>query len=444
MFNTITIGLLLLNFLKVLSVDFEISISKDSLYSKKRIVNTISSNTTFIVNCYNLYAQYCSIELNQTSNQPAQIALLFLKGQAPFLDNKKDFIYDGMDYDSYVQQKSNHFILIPSSQDQVYFTVLTNIPVSFDIYLRGSQTMLCPGDCQKNGICVDGECRCEQGFIARDCSQRALQLEQDKAIKINGSHDPNFYCYYEYNGTSDLRLEISTKDDENETQVYLIIPDLVYLPTTDFFNDAATITKDVPYVIQIDQRKQSYFEDENSYIPDRLIILLRGGQFNISLDLISDDNKGDQMKLIIIIVCSVAGSLLLCFCVFLIRRAKLRRAMDKQTPEDFEMREKQFTYGRSLSKKEDDEFVNMNNQIQCKDLQDNCAICLDPLSNQQPIKTTPCKHIFHAKCIEKWLQKNQFCPFCRFDLKIDNLKQQKQQHIKLPVANQVRIVRRNN
>lgn len=64
MINTITIGFLLLNFLKVLTVDFEIAISKDSLYSQKRIVNTISANTTFIVNCYNLFAQYCSIELN--------------------------------------------------------------------------------------------------------------------------------------------------------------------------------------------------------------------------------------------------------------------------------------------------------------------------------------------------------------------------------------------
>ncbi|CAD8085522.1 unnamed protein product [Paramecium primaurelia] len=443
MINTITIGFLLLNFLKVLTVDFEIAISKDSLYSQKRIVNTISANTTFIVNCYNLFAQYCSIELNQTSNTAAEIALLFLEGQAPFLNNKQDFIYDGMDYDSYVQQKRNHFILIPSSKDKVYFTVLTNIPVSFDIYLRGSQTMLCPGDCKGNGICIEGKCRCEQGFIARDCSLKALKLEQDQSIKINGSHDPNFYFYYEYNGTSDLRLEISTKDDENETQVYLIIPDLVYLPTTNFFNDAARITIQTPYVRYIDQRKQSNQNDQNSQIPDRLIILLQGVQFSIRLDLIKDESKNEQMKLIIIIVSSVAGSLLLCFCIFLIRRARQNRQMDKQTPEDYEMREKQFTYGRSLSKKEDDQIFTVNNQIQSNDLQD-CAICLDPLSNQQPIKNTPCKHIFHAKCIEKWLQKNQFCPFCRFDLKIDNLKQQQQILIKIPVANQVRIVRRNN
>ncbi|CAD8094451.1 unnamed protein product [Paramecium sonneborni] len=442
MINTITIGFLFLNFLEVMTANFEISISQSTLYSQKRNVNAISTNTTFIVNCKILYAQYCSIELNQTQTRSAEIALLFLEGQAPFLDQKEDLIYDGMDYDSYVQKKRNHFILIPSSNDKVYFTVLTNVPISFDIYLRGSQTKLCPNDCQGNGKCLEGVCKCDKGFIARDCSLKALQLEEDQNISVNGSHDPNFYCYYEKYGTQDLRLEISTKDDFNETLAYILIPDLVYLPTNNFFNDAARITKYSPLIREIDQRS-SRNQDNYDSIPDRLIILLQGGQFNIKLESISEDNKGDQMKTIIIIICSVAGSLLICFCIFLIRRARQKRSSEKQSPEDYEMREKQFTYGRSSIKKED-EFVTMDNQIQSNELQDNCAICLDPLSNKQPIKYTPCKHIFHAKCIEKWLQKNQFCPFCRFDLKIDNLTQQKQLQIKIPVTNQIRIIRRNN
>ncbi|CAD8176416.1 unnamed protein product [Paramecium pentaurelia] len=443
MINTITFGLLLLNFFKVLTIEFEISISQGSLYSQKRIVNTISANTTFIVNCYQQFAQYCTIELNQTSNKPAEIALLYLEGQAPFLDNNNDFIYDGMDYDSYVQKKRNHFIQIPSSKGKMYFTVLTNIPVSFDIYLRGSQTMLCQNNCKGNGICIEGECKCDSGFISRDCSLRALQLEQEKTISVNGSHDPNFYCYYEYKGSQDLQLEISIKD-ENEAQVYLLIPDLVYLPTVDFYNDAARITKKTPFKRQIEQRKSKIKNDQDKYIPDKLIILLQGVQFKIRLEQINGVNKEEQMKLIIIVVCSIAGSILLCFCIFLIRRIRQKRSMEKLTPEDYEMREKQFTYGGCLNKKEDDQFGTIDNQLQSNNLQDNCAICLDPLSNKQPILQTICKHIYHVKCIEKWLEKNQFCPFCRFDLKIENLKQQRQQIIKVPITNQVRIVRRNN
>ncbi|CAD8098001.1 unnamed protein product [Paramecium sonneborni] len=442
MIDTISIGFLFVNFLEVLTADFELSIQY-SLYTQKRNVNAVSANTTFIVNCKNQDAQYCSIELNQTSAKTAEIALLYLEGQAPFLDNKEDLIYEGMDYDSYVLKKRNHFISIPSSPNKVYFTVLTNIQISFDIYLRGSQTMLCPNDCQGNGICFDGECRCDQGFIGRDCSLKALQLEEEQNIFVNGSHDQNFYCYFEQNGTKDFRLEISIQDDENVAQVYILIPDLVYLPTNYFFNDAAKITKHSPFIREIDQKSSSYQNNQDQYIPNRLIILLQGVQFNIKLDSISRDYQSEQIKIIIIIVCSVAGSLLICFLIFLIRRARLKRSMEKQTPEDYEMREKNFTYGKSSNKKED-EFVTMDNQIYSNDLQDNCAICLDTLSNTQPIKYTPCKHVFHTKCIEKWLQKNQFCPFCRYDLKIDNLKQQKQQHIKIPATNQIRIIRRNN
>ncbi|CAD8157294.1 unnamed protein product [Paramecium octaurelia] len=439
MINTITFGLLLLNFYKVSAVQFELFISKGSLYSQKRIVNTNSANTTFIVNCLPQYANYCTIDLNQTSNQAAEIALLFLEGQPPYLDDDDGFIFDGMDYDSYVQNKRNHFIQIPSSNSKIYFTVLTNIPISFDIYLTGSSSMLCPNNCNENGDCLQGECKCDKGFISRDCSMRALQLEQDKSMSVNGSHDPNFYCYFEYNGTQDLRLEITT---ENEAQVYLLVPHVLYLPTPNFFDNSAIITRTTPLNITIKQRT-SDGDDWRSQIPDKLIILIQGIEFVIRLNQIDDESQSEQVKSIIIVVCSVTGFLLICFCIFIIRRARQRKQIDKQTPEDFEIKENQFIYGRSLSKKEDDQYATIDNQLSPSNLQDNCGICLDPLCNQQPIKSTPCNHIFHVNCIQQWLQKNQFCPFCRFDLKINNL--QYQQPIKVPMAvsNQIRIVRRN-
>ncbi|CAK86371.1 unnamed protein product (macronuclear) [Paramecium tetraurelia] len=442
MINTFTFGLLLLYFYEVFAVQFELFISKGFLYSQKRIVNTNSSNTTFIVNCHPQYANYCTIDLNQTSQKAAEIALLFLEAQPPYLDKDDGFIFDGMDYDSYVQKKRNHFIQIPSSYSKIYFTVLTNIPISFDIYLTGSSSMLCPNNCQENGDCLQGECKCGKGFISRDCSMRALQLEQEKPMPVNGSHDPNFYCYYEYNGTQDLRLEITT---ENEAQIYLLVPNLLYLPTPNFFDNSAIITRTTPLNITIEQRKSNSYE-WGSQIPDKLIILIQGSEFIIRLNRIDDESKSEQVKSIIIVVCSVTGFLLFCFCIFIIRRARQRKSVEKQTPDDFEIKENQFIYGRSQSKKEDDQYATIDNQLQPSNLQDNCAICLDPLCNQQPVNSTPCNsHIFHVYCIQQWLQKNQFCPFCRFDLKINNLQQQNQQPIKVPmaIANQLRIVRRN-
>ncbi|KAF5287136.1 hypothetical protein FQR65_LT12322 [Abscondita terminalis] len=38
-----------------------------------------------------------------------------------------------------------------------------------------------------------------------------------------------------------------------------------------------------------------------------------------------------------------------------------------------------------------------------------CAVCLQKFS---PIKTLPCKHQFHASCINKWLEIQKTCPKC--------------------------------
>lgn len=46
----------------------------------------------------------------------------------------------------------------------------------------------------------------------------------------------------------------------------------------------------------------------------------------------------------------------------------------------------------------------------------NCTICLDTISNGEVCRITPCNHIFHHDCSEKWfVETNQehTCPMCR-------------------------------
>ncbi|XP_062079854.1 E3 ubiquitin-protein ligase BIG BROTHER-like [Humulus lupulus] len=45
-----------------------------------------------------------------------------------------------------------------------------------------------------------------------------------------------------------------------------------------------------------------------------------------------------------------------------------------------------------------------------------CNICLEKLHSNnryQELLCTPCSHIFHKKCIERWFDKNKVCPLCR-------------------------------
>ena len=64
---------------------------------------------------------------------------------------------------------------------------------------------------------------------------------------------------------------------------------------------------------------------------------------------------------------------------------------------------------------------NITNFIQKNDENEGweeCAICLYSFEIGQTIKILPCnkKHIFHIKCIDKWLSHNKACPTCRKEI----------------------------
>lgn len=42
----------------------------------------------------------------------------------------------------------------------------------------------------------------------------------------------------------------------------------------------------------------------------------------------------------------------------------------------------------------------------------NCAVCLIEFSEGVFVRTLPCGHDFHRRCIDKWLQRNKRCPLC--------------------------------
>ncbi|GIY22641.1 hypothetical protein CEXT_710371 [Caerostris extrusa] len=41
-----------------------------------------------------------------------------------------------------------------------------------------------------------------------------------------------------------------------------------------------------------------------------------------------------------------------------------------------------------------------------------CSVCLDT-SKRKNMKYLPCSHVFHRKCINRWLKNDRRCPICR-------------------------------
>ena len=51
-----------------------------------------------------------------------------------------------------------------------------------------------------------------------------------------------------------------------------------------------------------------------------------------------------------------------------------------------------------------------------------CSTCFETFTSISDISTTPCGHVFHTYCIEKWLKNGRnFCPQCRKVCKTDQI-----------------------
>ncbi|XP_051142709.1 RING-H2 finger protein ATL56-like [Andrographis paniculata] len=49
-----------------------------------------------------------------------------------------------------------------------------------------------------------------------------------------------------------------------------------------------------------------------------------------------------------------------------------------------------------------------------------CAICLESFVEGDECRNIPaCKHLFHAKCLGRWIRKNPTCPACRTRVDLD-------------------------
>ena len=58
-------------------------------------------------------------------------------------------------------------------------------------------------------------------------------------------------------------------------------------------------------------------------------------------------------------------------------------------------------------------------KVKCTE--DECVICTDPIHNEY-VPRFVCNHMFHSKCIQKWMKINKYCPICRKDLSIVHLR----------------------
>lgn len=49
---------------------------------------------------------------------------------------------------------------------------------------------------------------------------------------------------------------------------------------------------------------------------------------------------------------------------------------------------------------------------------DRCGICLSQFKEGESaaLASSTCRHVFHERCLTRWLARNQTCPLCRVPL----------------------------
>ncbi|XP_076251077.1 uncharacterized protein LOC143190573 [Rhynchophorus ferrugineus] len=45
-----------------------------------------------------------------------------------------------------------------------------------------------------------------------------------------------------------------------------------------------------------------------------------------------------------------------------------------------------------------------------------CVVCMYEFAGQELLRILPCKHMYHAECVDQWFQTKGNCPLCRYDL----------------------------
>mmetsp|Transcript_51035 Transcript_51035/g.81293 ORF Transcript_51035/g.81293 Transcript_51035/m.81293 type:complete len:176 (-) Transcript_51035:32-559(-) len=68
---------------------------------------------------------------------------------------------------------------------------------------------------------------------------------------------------------------------------------------------------------------------------------------------------------------------------------------------------------KGLSKKQ---IARIPTKVLTQDSSESCIICLLPHCQNEQIRKLPCKHEFHADCIDIWVSKRPRCPMCKLDI----------------------------
>ena len=106
---------------------------------------------------------------------------------------------------------------------------------------------------------------------------------------------------------------------------------------------------------------------------------------------------------------NILGNFILCFFfIELVRRCYIRYKYNQIIYHEPLLIENNYNYNKIIIK---DNFDN-----------DNCSICLENLYSEEDLESNndiielKCKHMYHKKCVDPWINEHKKCPLCKCDI----------------------------
>ncbi|CAG9334240.1 unnamed protein product [Blepharisma stoltei] len=273
---------------------------------------------------------------------------------------------------------------------------------SYSLYATASSEIPCYNGCSGNGLCSSGLCNCTEGFIGRDCSVRSTKLALEIQATLSLSS-----CCWKY---ADLSLLDYSKDLQINITSSTYID--IYMKPYDLYEYNSVL----PSKLESEAHKYGYntfsFKISLKNIGPWYFAFYNPSHSTSTFTLTTRtvDSSSSSSSNIIYIIASVSAAVFLITLIFAIYKIK--------------------THNKASTVSEDSirpEFIDKNfpkiafkkrkHKANCKD----CAICLDKFKDSDMIRELACSHIYHARCIDLWFERNTFCCLCKREIMSENI-----------------------
>ncbi|CAD8176015.1 unnamed protein product [Paramecium pentaurelia] len=388
------------------------------------------------------------------------------------LKNENDIVYDLHSIQSNSNTQLIEYFLLNTIYLYCQSQAISQIQYLL-IYKEDTYKPSCINDCQgynhtkfiSKSYCLNNHCECQTNQIGFFCQlSSSYILSSTPQEVILDSFQWKFF-YYQYNNIMDLLL-LCNLSIEDKSVLYSIT--FRQIPQLEIPN--LSISKVLVNGTSLQMELSKLIENSNGskifYIG---LYNNKSQQQQLKITIVSNESLDyeqlERNKIIIITVGTIIGVILLITCILSYIKSKKLQVQQQTLPVrqmrieqnnqvQIEVPKKSIGFSQKFIK---DYFgvISYKKLVQqypgLKQFED-CIICLESIKNGSKkqlryCSVTPCFHIFHQKCLNSWLQKQQNCPFCREEFTIRLIQNKypwldlKQQRLNYPIEQQSQYIK---